>query len=286
LISMVDIAVGTLNAAISDNAPRTGCIKTYVLVGGSGNADAMARAGFDVMSVATNHIKNCGAITCGDQAFFDTLDNLNRVGIVPVGAGENLEQAEKPVVIEANGIRFGFVSLGQIEPTAFAGENTPGIAVLNEESLRAAIQNARVVSDVVIAMPHWGPEEVAMPNWDQLTLARVAVDAGADLVVGNHTHVAQAYERIDGVPVFYGLGNFIFDQYWDRPLQQSIILLVRFEGSRFLDYQLVPVVSEAYGKVHMAGEEEAEEILKRLEQTNWNLPASVTPQPTIEGEEQ
>jgi hypothetical protein len=69
LISQADLAIGTLNATISDYPPRTGCVFTYVLVGGSSNADAMAAAGFDVMSVATNHIKNCGLSNCGDRAF-------------------------------------------------------------------------------------------------------------------------------------------------------------------------------------------------------------------------
>ena len=126
LISGVDLAVGTLNATISDYPPHTGCIFTYVLVGGSTNADALQRAGFDLMSVATNHIKNCGLTDCGDRAFFDTLDNLRRVGITPVGAGNDLAEAMQPVVVTIQGVRFGIVSLGMVEPMAFAGKIPPG----------------------------------------------------------------------------------------------------------------------------------------------------------------
>ncbi len=212
LIAEADLAVGTLNATISDYPPRTGCVPTYVLVGGSENADALARAGFDVMSVATNHIKNCGLSNCGNRAFFDTLDNLRRVDILPVGAGADHDQAMQPVVVTINGVRFGFVSLGQIEPMAFARPDRPGIAVLNEENIRLAIALARQVADVVVALPHWGPEEVSTPNWSQRGLAVELVRAGADLVVGNHTHVVQGLQQIDGVQVFYGLGNFVFDQ--------------------------------------------------------------------------
>lgn len=273
LIQGADLAVGTLNAAISDFAPRTGCRPTYVLVGGSENADALARAGFDLMSVATNHIKNCGLTSCGDRAFFETMENLRRVGIVPVGAGNNLAEAEEPVVVEVNGIRFGFVSLGQIEPLAFAGEDSPGIAVLTEESLRRAVEAAGAVADVVIAMPHWGPEDVPNPNYLQLGLAPVAVEAGADLVVGNHTHVVQAIEVIDGVPVFYGLGNFVFDQTWARDHMQSVILLVRFQGTELLDYELIPVIVEGDGTVSFADPEEAAEILERIEAASLRLPS-------------
>jgi len=272
IINQADLAVGTLNATISDLPPRTGCVPTYILVGGSENADALERAGFDLMSVATNHIKNCGLSNCGDQSFFDTLDNLERVGITPVGAGRDLQEAMGPVVFERNGVRFGFVSLGQLEPNTFATHETPGIAVLDEENLRAAIETAKQVSDVVIVLPHWGPEDVPNPSWSQRGLARVAVDAGANLVVGNHTHVVQAIESVDEVMVFYGLGNFVFDQNWARDHQQGVILLVTFQGTELVDYQLIPTHVDFDGRVHIADPEEAEEVLLRIQEANRSLP--------------
>lgn len=276
VISAADLAVGTLNATISDYPAHTGCTSTYLLVGSPENADALARAGFDVMSVATNHIKNCGPTNCGDRAFSDTLENLRRVGIVPVGAGENLAAAMQPVVARLNGVRFGIVSLGQIEAQTFASEDSPGIAVLDEDNLRAAIAAARQVSDVVIAMPHWGPEDVSVPNWLQRGLARVAVEAGADLVVGNHTHVVQAVEEIDGVMVFYGLGNFVFDQNWSLEHMQGVILEVTFEGERYAGYQFIPTHVDWDGRVHLAGEFEAADILARIQ----GVSASLVPYPT------
>jgi len=271
LISAADLAVGTLNATISDYPPHTGCRATYVLVGGSQNADALQAAGFDVMSVATNHIKNCGVGDCGDRAFFDTLDNLRRVGILPVGAGNNLAEGMQPVVVTLNGVRFGIVSLGMVEPLAFATETTPGIAVLNEENLRQAIAAARQVSDVVIAMPHMGPEDTADPQSYQQEFARIAVEAGADLVVGNHTHVVQALQEIDGIPVFYGLGNFVFDQDWDLAHQQGVILEVTFEGARLVGYELIPTHVDGNGTVHLAGEQEAAQILARIQAASDRL---------------
>jgi hypothetical protein len=265
LINEADLAVGTLNATISDYPPHTGCVPTYVLVGNAENADALARAGFDVMSVATNHIKNCGLTNCGDRAFLDTLDNLRRVGILPVGAGMNHAEAMKPVVVTVNGIRFGIVSLGQIEPMAFAGEDKPGIAILNKENLEAAMAEVKKISDVVIAMPHWGPEDMAVPNWIQRNLAQELVDAGADVVVGNHTHVVQGIQEINGVPVFYGLGNFVFDQTWADDHQQGVILLLKFKGKEYQGYELIPTHVDGDGRVHIAGEAEAGEIMERIE---------------------
>jgi poly-gamma-glutamate synthesis protein (capsule biosynthesis protein) len=262
-IQDADLAIGTFNATMSDYPPHTGCVRTFVLVGGSKNADALARAGFDVMSVATNHIKNCGIATCGDRAFFDTLDNLRRVSILPVGAGRDLAEALKPVVVTVNGIRFGIVSQGQIEQSAFAGEKKPGIAVLSKENMAAAIAEARKVSDVVIAMPHWGPEDVAWPTWIQRNLAKEIAAARPDLIVGNHTHVVQAVQTIDGVPVFYGLGNFVFDQGL-RDHRQGVMLLVYFVGQRYAGYQFIPTHVDQDGRVHIAEPEEAKEILDRV----------------------
>ncbi|HWQ83164.1 MAG TPA: CapA family protein, partial [Anaerolineales bacterium] len=185
--------------------------------------------------------------------------------------GANLSEAEKPLVLTANGVRFGIVSLGQIEPMAFAGTSQSGIAVLTEESLRAAVTAARQVANVVIVMPHWGPEDVPIPNWSQRSLAEVAVKAGADLVVGNHTHVVQAVQVIQGVPVFYGLGNFVFDQTWALDHMQGVMLQVRFSGPDLLDYELIPTHVDGDGAVHIAGAEEAAQILERIEAASRNL---------------
>ena len=268
LIQGADLAVGTLNTTFSDASSHTGCVFTYVLTSDRRSATALGNAGFDLMSVATNHIMNCAGASCagdGTQAFRDTLAALRDNGILPVGAGLDHAEALQPVVLEVQGVRFGFVSLGMVEPRVFAGEDTPGIAVLSDDNLRAAIAAARAAVDVVIVMPHWGPEDTPNPNSYQLHYAQVAVEAGADLVVGNHTHVVQAVEQLAGVDVFYGLGNFVFDQTWDLAHQQGVLLQVVFEGSRYLGYELIPTHVDGDGTVRLAGAEESAQVLERIE---------------------
>ncbi len=272
MIERADIAIGTLNAALSDYPPYTGCVRTFVLVGSPIHADAMASAGLDVMSIATNHIKNCGPIDCGNRAFFDTLANLQRVGILPVGGGENAAQALEPVVVTVNGVRFGFVSLGEIEPLTFASQTEPGIAELTEVNLRNAIQAARQVSDVVIVMPHWGSDYSETPNYRQLNFAKIAVDEGADLVMGNHAHVVQGMQYRQGVPVFFGLGSFIFDQSWSLETQQGIVVRVTFEGDHYLRHEVIPVHIEPDGYVHIPEAEEAASILERFQAISDEIP--------------
>ncbi len=270
IISQADLAIGTFNAAMSHRVTHTGCVWTYQLVGSPQNADALQRAGFDVMSVATNHIKDCGLMKSWcNETFFDTLDNLRRVGIQAVGAGKDLREALQPVVIKVQGVRFAFVSLGdsKMDESVFATDANPGIARLTQENMTIAIAAAKEAADVVIALPHWGSEDNFVPNWNQRTQAQQLVAAGADLIVGNHTHVVQAITEIEGVPVFFGLGNFVFDQ-WLRDHRQGVILLVKFRGARYMGYELIPTHVDQDGRVHIADEAEAAEILENIERAS------------------
>jgi poly-gamma-glutamate synthesis protein (capsule biosynthesis protein) len=119
-------------------------------------------------------------------------------------------------------------------------------------------------------MPHWGPEDQSTPTWVQRRLAQKIVAAGADLVVGNHTHVVQGYQMLHGVMVFYGLGNFVFDQDLNDH-QQGVILIVRFAGKQLLDFDLIPTHVAEDGRVSLAEESEAAEILQRIEMASQNL---------------
>lgn len=270
ILQSADLSVGVFNATMSHRVEHTGCVWTYQLVGSPDNADALQRAGFDLMSTATNHIKDCGLMRSWcNETFFDTLANLRRVGIPPVGAGKNLDEALQPVVLEANGVRFGFVALGdsKMDVSVFASEDNPGIAHLDEANLQTAIVAARKISDVVIALPHWGSEDNFVPNWNQRIQAKQLAAAGADLVVGNHTHVVQAIQTVGGTPVFYGLGNFVFDQGL-RDHRQGVILLVYFRGTTYGGYKLIPTHVDRDGRVHIADPEEAAEILQSIENSS------------------
>ena len=116
-------------------------------------------------------------------------------------------------------------------------------------------------------MPHWGSEDIFIPNWIQREQAHQLVNAGADLVVGNHTHVVQAVQEIDNVQVFYGLGNFVFDQGL-RDHRQGVILLVHFEGTQYIGHEFIPTHVDPDGRVHIADPEEALEILENIEQAS------------------
>jgi len=153
----------------------------------------------------------------------------------------------------------------------FADYNKPGIARLTVKNLRGAIKATKQIADVVIVMPHSGPEDFMEPSSTQRKWARVSVEAGADLIVMNHAHVIQPYQEIDGVMIFYGLGNFVFDQIWSRDHQQSLVLLVEYQGAKLMSYSFIPTVVDQDGTVHLAADDEAKEILDRFNEASQKL---------------
>lgn len=272
VIQSADLAIATLNGSITDVSPPVGCVVgSLVLSGTPTHADAMAKAGFDVISVASNHINNCSRNNCGYRPFLDTLMNLRRVGITPVGGGKNLAEALAPRIFTINGVRFAFVSLGELESTVFAKDDRPGIAPLNEENLCKTLQTARANADVVIFLPHWGSEYSPLPNPGQMKYARLAAAEGADLVIGNHTHVIQGQQIINGVQIFYGLGNFVFDQFWELPLRSSLLVEITFVGKEYRGYRIIPVVTAKDGLLSFPNEEDRLKILADFESTSKRI---------------
>lgn len=144
----------------------------------------------DLVSLANNHSMDFGG--AGEK---ETHMWLTEVGLPWFGRWHTPEPRYDA---DVNGIPLTFIGYHQFKP--------------DEETLVSQIQQANADGRFVIVMPHWGTEYQFTPDAAQLRLARVMVDAGADVIIGSHPHVVQTVDVIDGVPVVYSLGNFIFDQ--------------------------------------------------------------------------
>ena len=133
-----------------------------------------------------------------------------------MGAGRNLEEAEKIVYFIANGRKIAIVAATQIERsysyTKEATKDSPGVLkTLKPDKFTEVIRKAKSNSDIVIAYPHWGTEGNHSYGADQKELAEAFVSAGADVIIGGHTHCLQGIAYIEDVPVLYSLGNFWFN---------------------------------------------------------------------------
>ena len=171
---------------------------------------AFGDMGVDVVSLANNHI-----LDYGPQALEETFAVLDDAGIRYAGAGEDKARAMEPQIIEVNGKKFGFLAASRVIPVAsWNVENqTPGVfATYDAAALNAKIEETKKECDYLTVYVHWGLEHKEYPEDYEHTLAEGYVNAGADLVIGSHPHCLQGVEYINGKPVFYSLGNFLFGQ--------------------------------------------------------------------------
>ena len=272
-LTAADITIGTLDSTISNAVVPTGCIETFSLGGVAAVAQGLKYAGYDVIAHAANHIKDCGAAACGDQAMLDTAVNLRAMGIQSVGSGANIVEARAPVVVERNGMYFAFLAYDDIAAYYHADETYGGSAPMDPATVGEDIANARKVADVVIVIPHWGIEYTADPSDRQRAFARAAADAGATLVIGNHPHWVQAHEQIGETFVAYALGNFVFDQDWSLETQQGAMLEVTFTGTRVTSTTYFPIHIYDQYQPRLAEGDEAAEILERIEDASAALVA-------------
>jgi poly-gamma-glutamate synthesis protein (capsule biosynthesis protein) len=196
----------------------------------------LANAGIDYVGVANNHIGDAGR-----AGILQTIANLKANGIVSSGAGKNVATAHKPALLKAGGVKVGILAYDTIAKSYGAGTAKAGSALLSAKALKTDVAAARAAgADVVIVFPHWGTEYDPTPFKGQQALARAAIDAGADMVIGNHAHWAGAVETYKGRPIWYALGNFVFDQTWSEPTMEGLTLELTFRGPTLVQARMRP----------------------------------------------
>lgn len=203
---------------------------------------------FDGMALANNHSGDYGP-----AALLETMQHLDAAGIAHVGAGLNLTQAHRPLWIERNGLRVAVLSYNEFKPRSFqAGPNWPGVAWSEDDQVVADLRAARQAgADVVIPFMHWGWERERDPSERQRRLARLMIDAGADVVVGGHPHVTQGAETHKGKLIVYSLGNFVFDGFEDVPGGQTGWLLrLTLDKTGLVAWDTLAAQMDAQGTPH------------------------------------
>lgn len=221
-----DITFGNLEGNVSNVGKNVGSIysfrmKPIVL-------DTLKNSGFDIFSFANNHVGDWSK-----TAFDDTRKRLEEKGFLYVGAGENYEDAQTVKIIEKNNVKFGFLGFSDVGPDWIAAnEQNPddsGILIAKDKNRIEIIKNAKLNCDVLIVSYHAG-EEYKKHDDRQEFLFKSSIDAGADLIVGSHPHVAQDIEIYKGKPILYSLGNFMFDQYFSKETLQGLVVVAEYKN--------------------------------------------------------
>lgn len=235
--------------------------KDYVFRAAPQWSENLLKMGTDLVGLANNHVYDYGKI-----GLLDTLDNLEKLEMPVIGAGKNIKEASSPVYFIANGKKIAIVAATQIERstryTKEATEDAPGVLkTLHPDKYLQVIAQAKKNADYVICFVHWGTEGTHQYGKDQQTLARAYVEAGADAIVGGHTHCLQGVDKIDGVPIYYSLGNFYFSQEPEMPEDYDTAmaqLVIESDGS--LRARVIPCHFSA-GRLFLADEEQRERII-------------------------
>jgi poly-gamma-glutamate capsule biosynthesis protein CapA/YwtB (metallophosphatase superfamily) len=165
----------------------------------------------DAVSLANNHTGDFG-----HGAFKQMLQLLQQAKLPYAGGGMDLNEAHQPLMFERQGVRIALLAYNEFFPRSFEADvDRPGHAWSDDEQVLADIRNARDKhhADLVITFMHWGFENESRSNGRQQQLARWMIDAGADAVIGSHPHVTQEMAVYKDKPVFYSLGNFVFDGF-------------------------------------------------------------------------
>ena len=196
----------------------------------------LANAGIDYVGLANNHIGDAGR-----AGILQTIANLRSDGIATSGAGKNVVAAHRPALLHAGDVTVGILAYDTIAKYYGAGTARAGSAIYSAGAVRTDVAAARAAgADVVIVFPHWGTEYDPTPFKGQQALARAAIDSGADMVIGNHAHWAGAMETYDGKPIWYALGNFVFDQTWSEPTMEGLTLELTFRGADLVQARMRP----------------------------------------------
>lgn len=216
-----DIVTGNLEGAI---AARRAPDKTIDFAFDRSVAALLASLGFDAVSTANNHSLDQGA-----AGYDETRAALAEAGIG--GCGHQVRDAEPPWTTTVRGRRIAMLCYNVTDNA------------LDEKAVEAAVRAAAAVHDVVIVQVHWGAEYKTEPTTAQVALGRKFVEWGASAVIGHHPHVMQGMELWQGKPIFWSLGNFVFDQDWSKETQRGLAVGLAV-GERGMTAYLFPTVSE------------------------------------------
>lgn len=218
---------GNLEGTISERGVRVGSIYSFRM--DPAVIEGLKYAGFDVLSLANNHM-----LDYQNVALEDTMTALSGAGIDYVGAGFNERGAFSMKKKTTSAGKIGFLAFTNIGPAGWrAGKQSPGIAWLRGEqdieNVQQIIKQAKKQTDVLIVSLHSGIEYQARPSAFQEKFARASVEAGADLVVGHHPHIVGPVERYKQGWIAYSLGNFVFDQAFSQETMQGLLLEIIIE---------------------------------------------------------
>ncbi len=214
----------------------------------------------DIISLTGNHMADYGK-----TSFQNTMEIYAEKNIKYYGAGKNIEEAWEPLIIETPAGKIGFIGFNKMGPGGvLAGVTSPGTAFYDSEKFQNSLTRANELSDIVWVDTHLWPEYGTVPTNEQITLSQEAIDGGADIVTGVSSHEIQAMTFYKSKPIFYGLGNFWFDQILNENTRLGFALEVKLYQGKIRNIKIIPIRMHDSCQVRLLKNERKQEILLYL----------------------
>lgn len=224
-LQKADIAFANLETPVSIRGKAAE--KTFAFRSKPATLGGLTYAGIDGVSLANNHI-----LDFGKDAMLDTLVHLDRNKIGYTGAGKDVDEAFKPYTKTVKGKKIAILGVSRVlpSPSWYAGINKPGAAsAYTSQPLLGAIQKMSKENDYTIVYIHWNEEFKDYPEKYARTLAKQMIDSGADIILGAHSHCLMGIEYYKNKPIYYSLGNFVFNRSTRGGEKTLNSMLVNFE---------------------------------------------------------
>jgi len=228
IIKEADWATANLEGPVIENCPvlRSG----YKFCGQIQNINGPLQAGFDAFSLANNHIGNFGP-----EGITQTTKELENRNIKYFGLGKT-----------------DFETIKGIDLVFLGFDDT--LAPLDKTKLQAEIKKVDPRVDWVIVNFHWGEEYQEQPSFRQKEIAKLAIEAGADIIIGHHPHIVQPLEHAKNKPIFYSLGNFVFDQPWSEQTMRGALAKITLTKNEIIKAEMIPTFINNQYQVELAKE--------------------------------
>lgn len=237
--------------------------KTYTFRAKPEHVSIYDEMGIDLVTLANNHVYDFGK-----DAFLDTLSTLENAKIPYVGAGRNIEEAKEPYYFIINGYKIAFVNATRAEKyilTPEATKDSPGVfRAYDPNPYAELIKETKKNSDYVVALIHWGTENVHTLEKVQVETGKLYIDSGADLIVGTHAHELQGVEFYQDKLIAYNLGDFIFN----AQTKNTGVLTWKLHLDGSSEYSFVPAL-ESDRKTSIIYDKEASSLYNKM--TSWSV---------------
>jgi poly-gamma-glutamate synthesis protein (capsule biosynthesis protein) len=195
---------------------------------------ALKKVGCNLITLANNHFRDYG-----DEGVFDTINECKRVGISYVGGG-NIHESRLPIIIDNDNTKIGIINVCENEFSS-ATINKAGSNSFNLIDIYQDVKSLKTTTDFIVIIFHGGAEHFQLPTPKMKKLFHHFVDIGADVIINHHQHCYSGYEIYNDKPIFYGLGNFLFDTISHNVLDTWFYgYMVKIDFSKCLAFEIIP----------------------------------------------